>query len=554
VVFLAALLGLIPLLGGYMSKIFQGEKTLVHRFLYPLEKMTYRIAGINPQEEMTWKKYAKKMLTFNLIGFLALFLIQMGQSYLPLNPEGMGGVPWPSALNTAISFTTNTDWQAYPGETTLSYGTQMWGLTVQNFLSAATGNAVLLALIRGIGRQSGETVGNFWEDLVRTVVYVLLPLAVILSLVLVSQGVIQTFTHSVKAFTLESEWQTIPLGPVASQVAIKQIGTNGGGFFGVNSAHPFENPNGVTNFLESLSIVLLPACLTFMYGRMLKDKRLGWSLLLAMGLLWVGSLVVGVLSEQVINPLFEIQPLLEGKELRFGVFQTLNWSTLTTATANGSVNGMLDSLSPLAGGIALFNMMLGELVFGGVGVGLCSMLMFVLLTVFLAGLMVGRTPEYLGKKIEKQEIRWVSLAILFPAAIILVGSAVASAYPQIVQLLGNRGPHGFSEILYAFTSCTGNNGSAFAGLNAESHFFIFGLSFCMLLGRLAILIPSLAIAGNLVKKKGLRQAEEVLSTSSLLFIFLLIGVILVVGALTFFPALCLGPIVEQMVMLKGQAF
>jgi len=553
-VFLAALLGLIPLLGGYMSKIFQGEKTLVHRFLYPLEKMTYRIAGINPQEEMTWKKYAKKMLTFNLIGFLALFLIQMGQAYLPLNPEGMGGVPWPLALNTAISFTTNTDWQAYSGETTLSYGTQMWGLTVQNFLSAATGNAVLLALIRGIGRQSGETVGNFWEDLVRTVVYVLLPLSVILSLVLVSQGVIQTFTHSVKAFTLESEWQTIPLGPVASQVAIKQIGTNGGGFFGVNSAHPFENPNGVTNFLESLSIVLLPACLTFMYGRMLKDKRLGWSLLLAMGLLWVGSLVVGVLSEQVINPLFEIQPLLEGKELRFGVFQTLNWSTLTTATANGSVNGMLDSLSPLAGGIALFNMMLGELVFGGVGVGLCSMLMFVLLTVFLAGLMVGRTPEYLGKKIEKQEIRWVSLAILFPAAIILVGSAVASAYPQIVQLLGNRGPHGFSEILYAFTSCTGNNGSAFAGLNAESHFFIFGLSLCMLLGRLAILIPSLAIAGNLVKKKGLRQAEEVLSTSSLLFIFLLIGVILVVGALTFFPALCLGPIVEQMVMLKGQAF
>ncbi len=548
------LLGLIPLLGSYMVKVFRGEVTFLHRLLFPLENMTYKIAGVNPREEMGWKKYTKTLLIFNLLGWAFLFLIQRFQHLLPLNPEGLPAVPWHLAINTAMSFTTNTDLQAYSGEVTMSYLTQMSGLTVQNFLSAATGNATLIALIRGISRKSSETIGNFWADLVRTVVYLLLPLAVVLGFALISQGAIQSFAPYLKAMTLENEVQTIPMGPVASQVAIKQLGTNGGGFFGTNSAHPFENPNAVSNFLESLAIILIPASLTFMYGTMIGERRHGWLLLLAMAILWGAGSAVAFYSEQMVNPLFQAQPLMEGKEVRFGVCQTVLWSTLTTATSNGSVNGMLDSLSPLAGGIALFNILIGELLFGGVGVGLCTMLMFVLLTIFIAGLMVGRTPEYMGKKIEKREMQWVCVALLLPAALILIGSGLASIFPPALSSIGNKGPHGLSEILYAFASAAGNNGSAFAGLEIGSPFFNKALTLCMCLGRLSIVVPSLAIAGSLVQKKTLRETKGFFSTSSYLFLFLLLGVILIVGALTFFPALCLGPLVEQLVMMKGQAF
>lgn len=552
--FLALLIGLIPVLGGYIEKVFQGQATLAHRLLGPLENLTYRIAGVNPREEMGWKKYAKYLLVFNLLGLILLFLIQLLQHTLPLNPEGFPAVPWPLALNTAMSFVTNGDWQAYSGETSLSYFTQMCGLTVQNFLSAATGIAVLLALTRGIARKSAETIGNVWVDLVRSVVYLLLPLAAILSLALASQGVIQTFSPYIHATTLENEAQTIPLGPVASLVSIKQLGTNGGGFFGANSAHPFENPNSLTNFLEALAIILIPASLTYVYGTMTGERKHGWLILLTMGLLWGAGTGAALYSESLSNPLFDAQPLMEGKEVRIGVTQTILWSTLTTATADGSVNGMLDSLSPLAGGIALFNIMMGELLFGGVGIGLCSMLMFVLLTVFLAGLMVGRTPEYMGKKIGKREMQWVSVAILTPSSIILIGSAIACIYPPALAQLGNQGPHGLSEIIYAFASAARNNGSAFAGLNADIPFFNKALTLCMFLGRLSSIVPSLAIAGLLAQKKSIVQSEGVFSTRTYLFLFLLLGVIVIVGALTFFPALCLGPLVEQTIMLKGRAF
>lgn len=548
------LIGLIPLLGGYMAKVFRGEVTCFHRVFFPLECITYKIAGVNPREEMGWKKYTKTLLVFNLFGLIFLFVIQLLQHILPLNPERLPAVPWPLAFNTAMSFVTNTDLQAYAGETTMSYLTQMSGLTVQNFLSAATGNVTLLALIRGISRKSSETIGNFWVDLVRTVVYLLLPLAVILAFALISQGAIQSLAPYVKVMTLEKEMQTIPMGPVASQVAIKQLGTNGGGYFGANSAHPFENPNSVSNFLETLAIVLIPASLVFTYGLMIGDPKEGWMLLLAMGLLLAGGSAIAFYSEHVSNPLFDAQPLMEGKETRFGVSHTVLWSTLTTATANGSVNGLQDSLSPLSGGVALFNIMLGELLFGGVGYGLCSMLMFVLLTIFLAGLMVGRTPEYMGKKIEKREMQWVCGAILLPVALILIGGGVASVFPPAVAQISNKGPHGLSEIVYAFASAARNNGSAFSGLNMNTPFFNKALTLCMLLGHLSIVVPSLAIAGCLAKKKVLPKTSGSFSTNNWLFVFLLLGVILIVGALTFFPALSLGPIVEHLVMVKGQAF
>lgn len=537
-----------------MSKVFQGERTFLHFLLEPLEKLSYWVGGIDIHVEMGWKTYVKALLLFNLFGFLALFLIQMTQNILPLNPQHFGAVSWPLSFNTAMSFATNTNWQSYAGETSLSYFTQMCGLTVQNFLSAATGNAALLALIRGITRKTTATIGNFWVDLTRTIIYLLLPLALIFALVLVSQGVIQTLSPYVEVETLEGGAQTIPRGPVATQVAIKQLGTNGGGFFNANSAHPFENPNALTNFLEVVAILLIPAALTYTYGSMVGSKRHGWILFSAMLLIWAGDLSLSLYSEHLHNPVLNASPLLEGKETRFGVMHTLLWSVSTTATANGSVNAMLSSLSPLSGGIALFNIMLGELAFGGVGVGLCSMIMFVLLTIFLAGLMVGRTPEYMGKKIEKREMQWVSLAILTPIALILIGSGFSIIFPEALSSLGNKGPHGLSEILYAFSSAAGNNGSAFAGLNANTAFYNVSLGFVMLIGRLSILIPSLAIAGGLAQKRTSPFSLGVFSTNTILFLILLMGVIIIVGALTFFPALSLGPIVEQILMLKGESF
>jgi K+-transporting ATPase ATPase A chain len=553
-IFISLLVALVPVLGTYMAQVFLGKHTVLHHVLLPLENFSYRLSKITPDQEMDWKGFVKALLLFNILGLCLLFVILIGQQYLPFNPQNFGPMSWDLAANTAISFVTNTNWQAYSGETTLSYGSQMWGLTVQNFLSAATGNAALLALIRGIMRKSTDRIGNFWVDLVRTIIYLLLPLAFILSLVLISQGVIQNLSPYLAAKTLENQHQVIPLGPVASQVAIKQLGTNGGGFFGANSAHPFENPNALTNFLELLAIILIPAASTYMYGILCGSRKHGWLLFGVMFLIWGGGVALSLYAENRPNPLLNALPLLEGKETRIGVLNSVLWSTSTTATANGSVNAMLASLSPLTGGVALFNLMIGELVFGGVGVGLCSMLMFVLLAIFLSGLMVGRTPEYLGKKIDKKEIQWVTLAVLMPVVLILIGTCITCTYRPVEVQIGNKNPHNFSTILYAFSSCAANNGSAFSNLDANSPFFNCFLGICMVIARLAIILPSVAIGGALAQKKTCPQSPAIFSINTFLFFSLLLGVIVIIGALTFFPALCLGPIVEHFLMEQGRAF
>ncbi|CUI17984.1 Potassium-transporting ATPase, subunit A [Candidatus Protochlamydia naegleriophila] len=553
-VFILLLLIVVPLLGRYMAEIFEDHPKRSIPLLSYLENLTYRICQIDPNQEMTWKSYAKSMLYFNAIGFGFLFLLQLLQGWLPLNPQSFSGVEPALAFNTAASFTTNTNWQAYGGENTLSYLTQMLGLTVQNFVSAATGSAVLLALIRGIRRKSSQTIGNFWVDLTRTVVYLFLPFCLIFALILISQGVIQNLHGYVVASTLAGDNQTIPMGPVASQIAIKQFGTNGGGFFNANSAHPFENPTPLSNFLETFAILVIPAAATYMYGLMIKSRRQGWVIFSVMFILWLGGLTIALASEYTANPVLAVNPVLEGKETRFGTSNSILWAISTTGTSNGSVNSMHSSLSPLAGGMAMFNIMIGEVVFGGVGVGLCGMLMFVLLTVFLAGLMVGRTPEYLGKKIEKSEMQWIMLAILAPCALILLGAGIASVLPNALESLSNAGPHGLSEILYAFSSAAGNNGSAFAGLNANTYFYNIVLGFVMILARLAILVPSLAVAGSLAQKHTIAPSLGTFATDRLLFGVLLLSVIFIVAALTFFPALSLGPIIEQILMLRGQAF
>lgn len=552
--FTVVFIGLTPLLGTYMAHVFTGKATYVYWPLGFLENLCYRISGTDPHVEMSWIEYGKALLFFNFLGFITLFFLQLFQGYLPLNPHHLSGVDWPLAFNTASSFTTNTNWQSYAGETTLSYLTQMLGLTSHNFLSAATGMAALLTIIRGLIGKSVDSIGNFWSDLVRMVVYILLPLSIILALVLVEEGVIQNFSPYVEVTTLENAKQTIPLGPVASQIAIKQLGTNGGGFFNANSAHPFENPTAISNFLEMLAIILIPSASLYFYGIMIGSKKNAWLLFFSMLFLFVAGVLISFASERGFNPVIDAYPNLEGKETRLGITNSLLWSTITTATANGSVNTMISSLSPLAGGIAMFNIMLGELIFGGVGVGLCSMIMLVLLTVFLSGLMVGRTPEYLGKKIEKREMQWVSLAILMPGALILIGAGISSVLPQGLASLSNQGPHGLSEILYAFSSAAGNNGSAFAGLNANTNYYNLVLGAIMLVARASIIVPSLAIAGLLAKKKITPPSSGTFSTSSILFLVMLIAVIFIVGALTFFPALLLGPIVEHLLMLEGQSF
>lgn len=543
-----------PLLGIYISHVFTGKASFAYRVLGWLEKLCYQMSGVDPKEEMTWKQYAKTLLLFNLLGFTTLFFLQLAQGYLPLNPQNFGAVPWPLAFNTSMSFATNTNWQSYAGETTLSYLTQMLGLTSHNFLSAATGMAALLTLIRGLTRKNSETIGNFWVDLVRMTVYILLPLSTILAVVLVGEGVIQTFAPYVEVNTLENAKQTIPLGPVASQIAIKQLGTNGGGFFNANSTHPFENPTVFSNLVEMLALLLIPAASIFAYGKMINSRRHALLLFCAMLLLWTAGVVIAFASEQVQNRVIEVHPILEGKETRLGVANSLLWSVSTTATSNGSVNAMMSSLSPIAGGVAMFNIMLGELIFGGVGVGLCSILMFTLLTVFLCGLMVGRTPEYLGKKIEKREMQWVMLAVLMPGALILAGAGISCVLPEALASLSNQGPHGLSEILYAFSSAAGNNGSAFAGLNANTNYYNLTLGIVMFIARVSILVPCLAIAGLLAKKKITPPSVGTFSTNSILFTVLLISVILIVGALTFFPAWSLGPLVEQLLMVEGKSF
>jgi K+-transporting ATPase ATPase A chain len=519
-----------------------------------LEKMIYKFIKVDPNEETNWKSYTFSLLLFNLMGFLFVFLIQLFQSYLPLNPAHLNNVSWHSAFNTSVSFVTNTNWQGYAGETTLSYFVQMIGLAVQNFVSAATGIAVLMALIRGITRKTTDKMGNFWSDLTRSIVYILLPLSILFAVVLVGQGVVQNFNAYETVQPLQGGTQVLPMGPAASQIAIKQLGTNGEGFFNANSAHPFENPTPFSNFLEMLAILLIPAALTYTYGKMVGSTRQGWTIFSVMLILLLAGLAVSLYGEYSTNPVFGHLSSMEGKETRFGITNSVLWSTATTAASNGSVNAMHDSLSPLAGLVAIINILLGEVIFGGVGAGLYGMIIFVILTVFIAGLMVGRSPEYLGKKIEAFEVQMAIIAILAPSTVILLFSAWASVTSQGLSGLNNTGPHGFSEILYAFSSAAGNNGSAFAGLNANTLFYNLTLGIGMLIGRFGVIIPVLAIAGNMAGKKITPLSSGTFRTDNWLFAGLLTTTILIVGGLTFFPALSLGPIIEHLLMNKGITF
>jgi K+-transporting ATPase ATPase A chain len=554
IIFMLALIVLAPLLGKYMAKVFMGEKHFMKPVFGWLEKSVYRVSGIKSEEEMNWKTYTCGVLLFNLFGFVLLFLLQMLQSYLPLNTEKLPNVSWHLAFNTAMSFTTNTNWQSYSGENTLTYLVQMLGLTVQNFVSAATGIAVVLALIRGLTRKTTDALGNFWADMTRSVLYVLLPMAVILTLLLVGQGVVQTFSHYVKAITLQGTEQVIPLGPAASQIAIKQLGTNGGGFFGANSAHPFENPTPFSNFLELFSIIIISAGLVFTFGHYMKSKSQARAIFIAMFILFAVGLAISLWSEYSHNSVLNVSGSMEGKETRFGVMNSVLWSVTTTVTSNGSVNAMHDSLSPLSGMVAIFNMMLGEIIFGGVGSGLYGIIIFIILTVFIAGLMVGRTPEYLGKKVEAFEMKMTILAILAPSIVIKLFSAIACSVPAGLSSLNNTGPHGLSEILYAFSSAAGNNGSAFAGLNANTVFYNLMIGFGMLIGRFGVIVPVMAIAGSMAKKKITPVSSGTFKTDNWLFVLLLITIILIVGGLTFFPPLALGPIVEHFLMNLGVTF
>ena len=570
ILFIVILLLLIKPLGWYMACVYENKPCGLGRMLRPLEKSVYRLCGINPANEMTWQKYAIATLTFSVAGFIMLYTLMRVQSMLPLNPEHMPAVPSDLSFNTAVSFITNTNWQAYGGEATMSYLTQMMGLTVQNFLSAATGMAVLVALIRGFARRNCQTIGNFWSDMVRTVIYILLPIAFIWAIVLVSQGVVQTFSTYQKVSLIEPikdingnviDKQVIAVGPVASQIAIKQLGTNGGGFFNTNSAHPLENPTPLSNFFEMLAILLIPAALCYTFGKMVGDTRQGWVVLIAMAVIFLGLFALCYFSEhqgtpQLASAGLDILPSdgqcggnMEGKEVRFGIVNSTIWAAATTAASNGSVNSMHDSYTPLGGMVPMWLMQLGEVSFGGVGSGLYGMLIFAIVAVFIAGLMVGRTPEYLGKKIEAFEMKMASLVVLIPVLLVLVGTAVAVITKAGQAGVLNPGAHGFSEILYAFSSASNNNGSAFAGLSANSHFYTVTTGIAMLIGRFMLMVPVLAIAGNLAAKKSIPVSVGTLKTYGMMFVVLLISVVLVVGALSFVPSLALGPIVEHLMML-----
>ncbi|QGP93910.1 Potassium-transporting ATPase potassium-binding subunit [Neomoorella glycerini] len=557
--FLLLLILLAIPVGFYMARVFNGEKTFLDPVLKPLERLVYRLAGVESGREMSWHEYAAMLLVFNFLGMVAVYLIQRFQGLLPFNPQHLGAVPPDLAFNTAASYMTNTNWQAYSGESTMSYFTQMAALTVQNFLSAATGIAVAIALIRGLARRTATTIGNLWVDLTRSILWVLLPLSLVLALILVSQGVIQNLYPYLTVTTIEGGRQTLAMGPVASQEAIKLLGTNGGGFFNANSSHPFENPTPLTNLLEMLAILVIPAGLTVTFGQMVGNRRQGLVILAAMLLLFVFALSAVYGSERYGNPQVAALGIsgptaMEGKEVRFGIGNSSLFATVTTAASCGAVNAMHDSLTPLGGLFPMLQMMLGEVVFGGVGAGLYGMLVFVILTVFIIGLMVGRTPEYLGKKIEAREMKMATLAVLIPAATILLGSALAAVTKAGNSSILNPGPHGLSEILYAFASGAGNNGSAFAGLNANTPFYNIALGLVMLIGRFGVILPVLAIAGSMAGKKAVPPGPGTFQTTSLLFTGLLATVVLIVGALTFFPALALGPVVEQLLMLAGKTF
>jgi K+-transporting ATPase ATPase A chain len=553
-------------LGRYMALVYEGRIPSPLGFLRPIERLCYRLAGIDAEAEMTWQRYAVALLSFSLISVFTVYAFQRVQGFLPLNPDGFAAVSPDSSFNTAVSFPTNTNWQGYGGESTMSNLTQMAALTVQNFVSAAAGMAVLIALIRGFVRRRSPTIGNFWVDLTRGVVYILLPLSLGLALVLVSQGVVQTFSPHQEVLLREPivgpdgkmlSTQQIAVGPAASQVAIKQLGTNGGGFFNANSAHPLENPTPLTNLLEVVAILLIPASLCGTFGEMVGDRRQGWAILAAMTTVFAGLLVLAIASEQRGNPRLASLGVdqaesgnTEGKEVRFGTGNSAIWAVATTAASNGSVNSMHDSFTPLGGLAALWLMQLGEVIFGGVGSGLYGMLAFAMVAVFLAGLMVGRTPEYLGKKVGAFEMKMASLVILLPCAMVLLGTAVAVALPQGRAGVLNPGPHGFGEMLYAFSSAANNNGSAFAGLGVNTPFYNGLLGLAMLVGRFGVMVPVLAIAGSLASKGHVTAGAGTLPTHTPLFIVLLVAVVLVVGALSFFPALALGPIVEHMMLMS----
>lgn len=588
-VFFVVLLGLAKPLGWYMARVYEGKPVGLDCLLGPVERALYRLCGVRPADEMDWKRYAMAMLLFNAAGLFFLYGLQRLQNLLPLNSANLEAVPADLAFNTAASFMTNTNWQAYGGETTLSSLTQMLGLTVQNFVSAATGMAVLVALIRGLSRSTSTTLGNFWSDLARSTLYILLPLALLLSVLLVSQGVVQTFNSyqtapllqpvtynksvtdangqavldeqgkpkTEPAMTIE---QVLAVGPAASQIAIKQLGTNGGGFFHVNSAHPFENPTPLSNFLEVLAIVLIPAAFCYTFGKMVGDTRQGWVILAAMTILLLSFVPLGLWAEQSGNPSLsdigvdqqsqtdQAGGNMEGKELRFGITQSVLWSAVTTAASNGSVNSMHDSYTPLGGLVPMFLMQFGEVVFGGMGSGLYGMIVFAIIAVFVAGLMVGRTPEYLGKKIEPYEMKMAALLILIMPIVVLGFTALAISTETGRSSILNPGPHGFSEVLYAYTSQGNNNGSAFTGLNANTPFYNLTGGITMLISRFWLAIPILALAGSLARKKLVPAGPGTLPTHTPLFVVLLIGVVVIIGALTFLPALALGPIVEQLMM------
>ena len=546
IVYVAALIGIGIPLGLYIYKVMTGK--LTWKPIAALERFTYRVMHINPEEEQTAGKYALSAIAFSVFGFAILFLLHLLQGYLPLNPEGLPGVSADLAYNTTASFVSNTNWQAYSGETTLSYLTQVAGLTVQNVVSPAVGTAVLFALIRGFQRRESNTIGNFWVDLVKATYYVMIPLSIIVTLILVSQGVIQNLGAYVHATTLETgAEQVIPMGPAASQIAIKQLGTNGGGFFGVNSAFPLENPTPLSNFVECLSLLLIPAALCFSFGRAVKDSKQGRAIFIVMLVIFLMALIGMTMSENVAAPQYDgvaVSGSMEGKEARLGVDTSALWATATTSASNGSVNAMHDSFTPLAGGIQMFLMMLGEVVFGGVGCGLYGMLAFAILTVFIAGLMVGRTPEYLGKKIQAFDMKMVCLVILTPPLCLLLGTALSTFVPTITDDFTNTGAHAYSELLYAYTSGAGNNGSAFAGFNANTVYSNLGIGTVMLLVRFIPMAAVIFLGGNLAKKKRIPASGGTLSTSNAMFIIFLLLIVFVVGALTFLPALALGPIAE----------
>jgi len=592
-IYIAILVALAKPLGSFMTAVYEGRRTFLSPLVRPLEKGIYRLAGVSEEQETGWKRYALGLLLVNLVGFLVVYLLQRVQGVLPLNPQGFGAVSPDSSFNTAVSFASNTNWQGYAGESTMSYLTQMLGLAVQNFLSAATGMAVLVALIRGFARRQAGQIGNFWVDFTRSTLYILLPLSLILAILLVSQGVVQSFSPYRSAALIEPMTiqtplkneageavldaagqpvtkaeqvteQTVPLGPAASQIAIKQLGTNGGGFFNVNSAHPFENPTPLSNFLELLAILLIPAALCYTFGRMVNDTRQGWAVMIAMLVIFVPLTLGCVAFEQAGNPQLtalgvdqaasDLQPggNMEGKETRFGIANSALWATATTAASNGSVNAMHGSFTPLGGLIPMWLMQLGEVVFGGVGSGLYGMLMFAIVAVFIGGLMVGRTPEYLGKKVESFEVKMASLTLLIPPAVALVGTAIASVIPAGTGSVGNPGPHGFSEILYAFSSAGNNNGSAFGSISANTPFYNTALGIAMWIARYWLIIPVLAIAGSLAAKRATATTAGTLPTHTPLFITMLVGVVLLVGALTFVPALALGPVVEHLQMIGSK--